>query len=992
MSSSSPLQSIQKLFESTLDGDEIDKIVKGLEALDPKTQASAVNVGLILSDFSVKGAAEYFRVVPHVLQVISPDELGPWVGMGIQIAQHSSAAGIRFFKQGATLLSKIGSRPVRERFIQEGMALAERDYNLALEYYQQAPTLLSQVEMAPEAFSNWAGQGLALGKKDYTLAVEYFRVTPSLLLFLPMPLLPEWSAVGLKLTAGKLLPALLFMRSSPEVFSKIASDSDRKALLMLTAEVAEQAPPLAAKLFSESPAILSPFQALRLEGVLLDRAAQIARFDGELAATFFLNGPMILKEMGPVANRFPAWVDQGMAILKKDPAAAKGFFSFESKSARLAVDQLRGGVSLSAVSRPLKLFAEALSGKPVAIQPASALKEEKGEGKADLPTTDGYTIYLPAHVGRFSSDGLNFEWYKIATAFQAGYLEFGTFSPRLVETADLIESLQSKYKKSGGLKSLSAFFTLFPEPAFIKQLFEIAEGSRVEFHLRQEYPGLRAALIRMREADLDQRPPLVGLTPRGVVVELLRQISLAGKTKEPIPPELQSILFEACRIMGVVQSPEATVAASMKAAARAYDFLQEGGDLPPPVSHPMEAFEDTGPQMRGEGAGGGEIRPSTRGAIDPQRVEGAKRVVQKQTEGLLKKLKESGIDLSSEAVESAVAASVQRGEVTIERLRGGEAADPLDRIAQKLQADRPEQGRSNKKEFVYDEWDAEADDYRLGWCRVSEEKVLPGEAGPVQAILAEYSGIIQSVQTAFQYLRPEGLKRMKGERDGDELDLDALLSSRVEAKAGRSPSDRIYIQRRKSERSVAAAFLVDLSGSTQQQLRSGQKSILQIEKEALVILAKAVDAVGDRFALYGFSGRGKERVDFYILKEFEERYTPEIDRRIGQVQPAIQNRDGAAIRHAAMKLAAQPAKIKVLVLLSDGKPLDDDYRGSYATADTKMALREATRLGVHPYCITVDREGSEYLKGMYGEVAYMVIDQIETLPVKLPQIYRRLTT
>src|SRR5581483_6535461 len=268
------------------------------------------------------------------------------------------------------------------------------------------PALLTEVELAPDAFSRWAEEGVALGKEDYTLAVEYFRVTPSLLRFLPPALLPGWAAVGKKLTAGKLLPALLFIRSSPEVFSKIGSDADRTALLKLTSEVAEQAPPLAAKLFSESAAVLPPFRSLHLQALFLDQAPQIARFDGELAAAFFVNGPTILKEMGPLANQFPAWVGQGMAILKKDPAAAKGFFSFESKGARQAVDELRGGISLAAVSRPLKLFAEALSGKPVAIQPTSSLKEEteKKESAGDLPTTDGYTIYLPAHVGRFSSD------------------------------------------------------------------------------------------------------------------------------------------------------------------------------------------------------------------------------------------------------------------------------------------------------------------------------------------------------------------------------------------------------------------------------------------------------------------------------------------------------------------------------------------------------------------------------------------------------------
>jgi nitric oxide reductase activation protein len=252
--------------------------------------------------------------------------------------------------------------------------------------------------------------------------------------------------------------------------------------------------------------------------------------------------------------------------------------------------------------------------------------------------------------------------------------------------------------------------------------------------------------------------------------------------------------------------------------------------------------------------------------------------------------------------------------------------------------------------------------------------------------------MIQSIQTAFQYLRPEGLKRIKGEREGDDLDLDALLASRVEARSGHSPSDRVYIQRQKKERSVAVAFLIDLSGSTERRLPKSGKSILQVEKEALVLLSRAVEAAEDSFALYGFSGRGKETVDFSILKDFQERGGPAIDRRIGTIQAAIQNRDGAAIRHAARKLSRQPAKIKLLVLISDGKPLDDDYSGAYAVADTKRALQEAKRQGIHPYCVTVDREGEEYLQGMYGGVAYTVIDQIETLPARLPQIYKRLTT
>ncbi|MBI3804268.1 MAG: VWA domain-containing protein [Nitrospirae bacterium] len=1003
------MESIRTLFETALDADEIARMIEGLSAIPPAAQKQAVDIGLILSDFSKKAAAEYFRAAPAVLQSIDPEELAGWVGMGIQIAQQSSAAGIRFFKLAPAVFPKLTSKTLRTHFIQLGLSLAERDYNLALEYYQQAPALLAQVALSEADLTFWAEQGVALGKEDYTLAVEYFRISPSLLLLLPIGLLSKWITIGRKLSSGKILSTLQFIRTSPETFSQIPSNADRERLLDLTSEVAERHPELAAKLFSEAAAILPAFQALRLEGVLLDRTLLLARFDGELAAALFLNGPKILKEMGSAAAHFPEWVEEGLSLVKRGSSQAHGFFSFESKTAREVIDRFGSGLSLSSVSGLLKRFAEALSGRPVTIQPTTLLDQidrEKGrKGGAASPTTDGSTIYLPAHVDRFAAKELNFEWYRVATAFQAGHLEFGTFTtPKPYEIADLIESLQTKYKRRGGFSGLASFFSLFPEPALIERLFEITEGARIEYLLRLEYPGLRAALIRMRESELDRRPPLTGLTPRGAVVELLQQISIAGKTKEPVPAPLQAVLFDACRTLGAVQNPDATaaVALSMRAAAGVYLLLDVEEAIPEAPEKEMEKFEERGTEVRGEGEGGGTLAPSVRGTLDPRRVEAAKRATEAQAEALIEKLKAAGIDLATEAAAAALSASIQKGEVTRASLQEPGGLDPL---AERMIADAmPREETPGGKRFRYDEWDAAQDDYRSGWCQVIERPVPPGPTGAVEEILAEYGGMIGSIQTAFQHLRPEGLKRIKGEREGDELDLDALLNSRVEARAGYPPSDRIYQARQKKERSVAVAFLVDISGSTSQQLpaspssrplgnpRKTGKRVLDVEKEALVLLSRAMEAVGDRFALYAFSGRGKEAVDFYLLKEFEERTGTEIDRRIGEMNGTAQNRDGAAIRHATRKLLAQPAKVKLLVLISDGKPLDDGYSGAYATADTKMALREAKRRGIHSYCITIDREGSEYLQGMYGEVAYLIIDAVETLPVKLPQIYKRLTT
>src|SRR3989442_8025360 len=142
----------------------------------------------------------------------------------------------------------------------------------------------------------------------------------------------------------------------------------------------------------------------------------------------------------------------------------------------------------------------------------------------------------------------------------------------------------------------------------------------------------------------------------------------------------------------------------------------------------------------------------------------------------------------------------------------------------------------------------------------------------------------------------------------------------------------------------------------------------------------------------GYPGQSRHDVQVLVLKDFDERYGPQVWRRIDAVRPLVQNRDGAAIRHALRRLSERAAKVKLLVMLSDGRPLDDAYQDEYALEDTKAALREAKALGVHPFCITVDREARGYLARLYGEVCYLIIDRAESLPERLPRIYRALTT
>jgi nitric oxide reductase activation protein len=256
--------------------------------------------------------------------------------------------------------------------------------------------------------------------------------------------------------------------------------------------------------------------------------------------------------------------------------------------------------------------------------------------------------------------------------------------------------------------------------------------------------------------------------------------------------------------------------------------------------------------------------------------------------------------------------------------------------------------------------------------------------------LASQQGTAKSLRRLFEGLRPPAFRRVAGQSDGEEVDLDAAIRRAGELRVGIEGDDRLYIRREKRDRNVAVAFLIDISGSTSRNLGTGRR-VIDIEKKGLVLLCEALDAIGDQYGLYAYSGQGRARVEFLTIKDFDDRLGAATAYRLGGLVPRHQNRDGAAIRHATAKLLSREAKNRVLVLLSDGRPLDDQYKDDYSLEDTKAALREARQRGVGAFCITIDRDAEKYLRRMYADARYCVIDRIEALPAKLPGIYRQLT-
>jgi len=275
---------------------------------------------------------------------------------------------------------------------------------------------------------------------------------------------------------------------------------------------------------------------------------------------------------------------------------------------------------------------------------------------------------------------------------------------------------------------------------------------------------------------------------------------------------------------------------------------------------------------------------------------------------------------------------------------------------------------------------------------------------------------------------PQGLQKEKRQQDGDEFELDAIIEAVVDRRSGTTPSEKVYLRRNKVQRDVAVVFLLDMSASTAEAIdesrrladewdapddpleymfwlrsrrgegvRRSYKRIVDLEKESLVLIIQALETIGDTYGIYGFSGYGRENVDFFVIKDVQEPLSDKVKRRIDKVSPLQATRMGPAIRHATARLAKLEARTKFLILLSDGRPQDRGYsregvEKEYAIHDTKVALSEARKDGITPFCLTVDKEGHDYLRAMCQDMGYEVLADIHSLPERLPTLYRSLTT
>ncbi len=286
---------------------------------------------------------------------------------------------------------------------------------------------------------------------------------------------------------------------------------------------------------------------------------------------------------------------------------------------------------------------------------------------------------------------------------------------------------------------------------------------------------------------------------------------------------------------------------------------------------------------------------------------------------------------------------------------------------------------------LYPEWDFRRQHYRKNWCAAREKSVAPVYDNFVPKTLNKYRGLVKHLRKTFEAMRDVD-RLLKRQPDGDGIDIDALVEALADAHEGAEMSDRLFTRMYRNERNIAVVFMVDMSGSTKGWINDA-------ERESLVLLCESLQTLGDRYAIYGFSSVTRKRCEIYHIKHFHEHYSDEVQARISGIEPQDYTRMGFAIRHLTHLLKQVDARTRILITLSDGKPDDyDHYRGEFGIEDTRRALIEARRDGIHPYCITIDETARDYLPRLYGPAAYTVVKEVRDLPVKVSDIYRRLTT
>ncbi len=803
-----------------------------------------------------------------------------------------------------------------------------------------------------------------------------------------------------------------FSRKHPEVTSQQLLRQTREKLESIDRDTADRYEALAGLLAGSAlPALLAGMADAAEKfpdevALLLELGQQAGSADIFLALlnkadSLPLDRPEILRE----------WFRRGMADTANNKAAALAYVNVESSRSARLLDALEGRVRLADHRRVFELIAGAMTGRHVPVEPVDQRADFRaGPVDDNRPSvSDGRVLRLPASVCLFNHRDDNASFYRVSLFHQLGYMEFGCFH---------------------GIETVRETIARHTDRRLAEMIFTLAEDARIDWLLAIRFPGLGSQIQRQKEKAASMRSSQ-HITRRGQLLEAMICAGLDAPWEAEVSENNRQDAARLCQVVRSLESADSRLADSLAVMQQCYAVIA----APEAEETADEEFDEQVIQAE-------EIPAPVawRGELDVAQVEATLR-----TEALQAEMQQQVQEQAETGEEPApLPQGADFPEVKLGELTGGESAAGQKLFITGLEAGITGEAMAQNTEqdaglptgmiasrlreasrYMYDEWDHEIRDYRARWCTLHEHRELEEDEDYVQAVLLENAALARRVKHELAKVRPEVLRKVKGATEGEELDLERSVAHLVDRKAGLTPEENIYIQRRRQDRDVSTLFLLDMSASTddvlpdpdaapleirdtdddeelaaffarRREAEASARRIIDLEKEAVVLMAEALEKLGDNYAVCGFSGYGREQVDYFLCKDFDEAYSARVRGRIGGIKPCRSTRMGPPIRHGTRRLLETGSKIKALIIISDGYPQDHDYgtdrnTREYGLMDTMKALSEAKQQGVLTYCLTVDPSGHDYLRAMCPDSRYMVIQDIKQLPEELSRVYRGLT-
>lgn len=894
----------------------------------------------------------FLQSLPKILA--SQEEPDAWVEFGFRLAKFEAESAVWFFRQGLSAL------PVR--------ALLGKDieaHALALLSYSTTSAVAYVKAIGGNRMPNgdlydlWYKFGSELTQQEAEAGEAYFSATPSLMTKISSSSLTLYVSSAQNLLVLNRQVGIIFLRVGPEIVGFNGEDGSWTSFVTWASKLAVKSPESAAAFLTVLGGALKTSGFEQVDNWFIP-GLRLIELNLEVGLAFFKSVPKVLAEID--SSEVGQWVELGLGY-SSDEERLKAFFSLSGSGGREALRDVRRGLDYEQVEGQLLTLAEGIVNRRIVIRRGIELPALLHAHRRHWFTSDGNRVYLPERVNLFVDNDHNFMVYKHMLLHKLAHYEANSYLSAVIP-AWLTERLNVKTSDTEtATGSLVEFIACFPDRLLIRNLICILEDGRSDRGMFRRYPGLSRSWRELLHLLGRDALPSADSELLNCLIRWYNPLIEVDSLTLPQNSLQERGLWE------VLYKPTTAVFQdALELAANLYFSLSEA-DIRFVKNWSFFEFH-------------GELRPELY---------------------LLEQMNVSNLESTNKTDVTEVYSLLldeQIPEADLNFYR------KLMELFSQFQQD--EMDNTFREIYNYNEWDDIIGDYRHDWCRVRETVLKPSSARAVYLARSENYGLIESLKKYFAVLRPDRFRKFRRQLDGDDLDIDALVEAMTEIKSGSVPSnDGFYIRRDKRLRDVAAAFLLDLSGSTDEIINDQGKTILDVEIESAIIMCEALETIGDQYAVYGFSSSGREKVDFYVAKDFEEAYTEKVWKRFGGLRSSNATRLGAAIRHTASKLGKCQAAVKLLFVLSDGRPYDIDYRSNvepkdmksflnidseqYAHADVRVALQEAKAQGITVFALTVDRKGKDYLEKIFGQVGYIVVNRVEDLPLRLPEIYRRLT-